>query len=72
VNHGASHRHIYNLADWDKSYVILPTGTSGNPASPFYLDQTEMYLKGDYRQDFFSVDRVKESAKYVLILQNKQ
>ncbi|HBY18918.1 MAG: penicillin amidase [Marinimicrobia bacterium 46_43] len=72
VNHGASQRHIYNLADWDKSYVILPTGISGNPASPFYLDQTEMYLKGDYRQDFFSVNKVKESAKYVLTLQNSR
>ncbi len=68
VNHGASHRHIYNPADWDKSYVILPTGTSGNPASPFYLDQTEMYLNGDYRQDLFSIEKVKETAKYKLIL----
>lgn len=70
VNHGASHRHIYNLADWDKSYVILPTGTSGNPASPFYLDQTDMYLNGDYRQDIFTMDKVRETAKYKLTLRD--
>jgi penicillin G amidase len=71
VNHGASHRHIYNLADWDKSYVILPTGTSGNPASPFYLDQTEMYLNGDYRQDIFTIEKVQEKAKYRIILNSE-
>ena len=72
VNHGASQRHIYNLADWDKSYVILPTGSSGNPASPFYLNQTEMYLKGDYRKDFFTMNKVKESAKYILTFTNSR
>jgi len=71
VNHGASHRHIYDLSDWDKSYVILPTGTSGNPSSPFYLDQTEMYLKGKYRKDYFSINKVKENAVYTLILNSE-
>ncbi|MDD3807144.1 MAG: penicillin acylase family protein, partial [Candidatus Marinimicrobia bacterium] len=66
VNHSASQRHIYNLSDWDESFVVLPTGTSGIPASPFYLNQSEMYLRGEYRQDYFSPIKVKESARYIV------
>ena len=34
---GVSQRHIYNLADWDESYTVIPTGTSGVPASALLL-----------------------------------
>lgn len=42
ATHGASQRHIFDLANWDASKTLIPTGTSGIPASKFYLDQTEM------------------------------
>jgi penicillin G amidase len=68
VVHGPSHRHIYDLSDWDKSYVIIPTGASGIPASPFYLNQAEMYMNGQFRQDIFSIEKVKDAAAYHLSL----
>ena len=62
TNHGASHRHIYDLANWDASKTVIPTGTSGIPASQFYLDQTEMYLDNRYHADPFSrVEVLKET-----------
>ncbi len=64
VNHGASHRHIFDTGDWDASKTVIPTGTSGIPASPFYLDQTEMYLNNHYHADPFSKGEVEKAAKF--------
>ncbi len=64
---GASVRNIYNTADWDDSYSVLPGGTSGVPKSEFYLSQIETYLDGKFYRDYFSSDAVKKSAKYKLV-----
>lgn len=68
VTDGASERHIYNTADWDESYTVIPTGASGVPASEFYLSQTKTYVEGRFYRDLFSESAVKAAAKYVLIL----
>ncbi len=64
VNHGASHRHIFDVGNWDASETIIPTGTSGIPASPFYLDQTERYLNNQYHPDPFSKEAVQAAKKF--------
>ncbi len=64
VNHGASHRHIYTLYNWDNSLTIIPTGNSGIPSSDHYCDQTEMYINGEYHEDYFSEDLVKKNILY--------
>ncbi len=64
ANHGASQKHIYNTADFDKSLSIIPTGVSGIPASKHYLDQTEMYIKGEYHPDYIGLNKIKEEAVY--------
>ncbi len=61
---GASHRHIYDVADWDNSYTVLPTGNSGIPASRHYCDQTDMYLNGQYHHDYFSRELIVSHARY--------
>lgn len=68
VTNGASERHIYNLADWDESWTVIPTGVSGIPASEFYLSQTKTYVEGGFYRDLFSEDAVRKAAKYVLKL----
>jgi len=60
ANHGASHRHLFVCGDWDQSQVIIPTGTSGIPASKYYCDQTEKYLNYIYNQELFSLDAVEK------------
>lgn len=67
VNHGASHRNIYDLSNWDNSYSVLPTGNSGIPASRHYCDQTLMYVEGKYHRDHFSKASVKENALYQMM-----
>jgi penicillin amidase len=64
VIHGSSHRHLYDLSNWDRSLTVIPTGNSGIPASKHYCDQTQMYVKGQYHRDYFSKILVKENAKY--------
>ncbi len=64
ANHGASHRHIFDLADWDRSQTIIPTGESGIPASKHYLDQLDMYLNYEYHADPFSKDELMKRVRY--------
>ncbi len=71
VNHGASHRHIFDVSNWDASKTIIPTGTSGIPASDFYLNQTEMYINNQYHADPFSKSSVQEASKFKMILSPK-
>ncbi len=65
---GASERHIYNTADWDESYTVIPTGASGVPASEFYLSQTKTYVEKGFYKDAFYDGAVKAAAKYTLKL----
>ena len=68
VVHGASHRHIYSVADWDSTQSVIPTGNSGVIKSRFYLDQTELYIAGKYHHDYFSDKAVKSDATYTMVL----
>ena len=68
VNHGASHRHIFDTQNWDASKTIIPTGTSGIPASDYYLDQTKLYINNEYHTDPFSEKEVAKSAIYKMKL----
>ena len=67
ANHGASHRHIYDLSDFDNSLSIIPTGVSDIPSSKHYCDQTDMYIKGEYHPDYISLKKIKENAVYTAV-----
>jgi penicillin amidase len=49
AGHGAiaNHRTIIDLADPDRSRYVLAGGQSGNPLSPHYVDQLEIWARGD-------------------------
>jgi len=64
ANHGASERHIFHTADWDKSLTVIPTGISGIPASPHYLDQTSLYINNLFHRDHFSREAVENNYLY--------
>jgi len=64
ANHGSSHRHIFTVGDWDNSLTIIPTGQSGIPASPFYCDQTHLYLNYQYHSDPFSKGSVEKNKMF--------
>ena len=63
-----SWRQLFDIGQWDDSRVILPTGQSGHPLSPFYFDQNEMWRTGQYRKQPFSRDAVTAATRYRLLL----
>lgn len=72
VIHGASHRHIFDAGNWENSITVIPTGTSGIPASKHYLDQTALYINNQYHDDPFSFGEVEKSAVYRMKLKSAQ
>jgi penicillin G amidase len=71
VFHGASHRHIYSPANWNESLSVIPTGTSGIPASKYYCDQTKLYVDNNYHPDYFTRDLVEKNARHALRLKGE-
>jgi penicillin amidase len=65
IEHGASHRSIYDLNTWGNCISVIPTGISGIPASRFYCNQTKMYIKGEYHTDYFTSEEVKSNALFI-------
>lgn len=64
VVHGASQRHIFNMGNLQESYVVIPTGASGIPASKYYVNQIEMFINNQYRKDLWLKQDVMAGAKY--------
>ena len=71
VIHGASHRSIYDVSNWDSSWVIIPAGVSGLPGSEFYTNQSNSFMQGEYFRDWFTFDAIKQHAMYRQLLQPK-
>jgi penicillin amidase len=63
-DHGSSHRHIFDLNNWDSSRTVIPTGNCGIPASLHFCDQTQLYIEGKYHADPFSRQAVEENTVY--------
>jgi penicillin amidase len=49
---GASERMIIDFSRWDHDFdtskMVIPGGSSGDPASPHYTDQLQLFLRGEY------------------------
>jgi penicillin amidase len=61
-----SWRAVYDLADLDRSEGVLPTGVSGNPASPHWNDQASMWAAGQLRPLPFTRPAVEAAAVHRL------
>ncbi len=57
-----SWRAVYDLANLDDSKGILPTGQSGDPASPHWNDQTSAWAAGELRPLPFTRAAVEAAA----------
>lgn len=67
VTRGPSTRRLIDFKDPSTSWGILPTGNSGNPQSPYYEDQAEMFLQGKYRKQLMNKsDIMKESIGKII------
>jgi penicillin amidase len=61
---GPSQRHIFDLANTDRSQQIMPGGISGNFMSPYYADQVDLWRAVKYRPFYLERENVETVAKY--------
>lgn len=68
VTTGPGYRFIADLADPEGGWSIIAPGQSGNPASPHYDDQIQMWLEMRYRPMVFGRKMAELAAKNRLTL----
>jgi acyl-homoserine lactone acylase PvdQ len=61
-------RYIFNTANWDESWSVIPGGESGVPGAEYYLSQVQTYLEGRLYKDHFSDEAVRAAVTHTLIL----
>lgn len=70
VTSGPSTRRVIDFSDIENSMSILPTGQSGNPFSPHYNDQAEMYVNGEFRKMMMNKKEIVDNAASLLIFRS--
>jgi len=68
---GPSTRRIIDFSDPGESVSILPTGQSGNPFSPHYEDQAELYIQGKFRKMLLDTEEIRQNSESILIFKPK-
>ena len=66
VTAGPSTRRIVDFSDIENSMSILPTGQSGNPFSPYYRDQAELFINGKFRKMMMNKEEIINTSKSLL------
>ncbi|MBM3997586.1 MAG: penicillin acylase family protein [Planctomycetes bacterium] len=66
--HGATYRHLFDLADWDKGLATSAPGQSGQFGSPHYADLAPLWANGEYFPLAYSRKMVEEVTRHKLIL----
>lgn len=67
VSAGPSTRRVIDFSDPGQSRSILPTGQSGNPFSPHYEDQAELYVQGKFRKMLLDSEEIRQNSESKLI-----
>jgi penicillin amidase len=66
VTAGPSTRRIVDFSDIENSMSILPTGQSGNPFSPYYRDQAELFINGKFRKMMMNKEEIINTSRSLL------
>lgn len=68
VGSSVSMRHIASPGNWDQTRHVIPLGQSGNPQSPFYKDQFELWRTGTPAVFPFTKAAVETAASEITVL----
>jgi len=66
--HGATYRHLFDLADWDKGLATSAPGQSAQFGSPHYADLAPLWAEGRYFPLAYSRKKVEEVTQNRLLL----
>lgn len=69
VKSGPSTRRIVDFSKPEKSLGILPLGNSGHMLSPFFDNQRERFLNGQYRAQLLNESDIEQAKSYELTLE---
>lgn len=68
---GPSTRRIVDFSDVrNNSWSILPTGQSGNYFSPYYDDQAQMFINGEFRKMMMNQSEIQQSKNKLTLSPN--
>jgi len=67
---GPSMRQIVNLADVDRSLIVITTGQSGQPFNKHYDDQVQLWLNGGYIQMITDRKAIEKSSWDLLVMRH--
>ena len=48
VGYGSNARYIFDMSDPDANHLVLLGGQDGHPGSPAFLDQAQLFRRGEY------------------------
>jgi penicillin amidase len=68
VGSSVSMRHIASPGNWDATRHVIPLGQSGNPQSPHYKDQFELWRTGTPAIFPFTKTAVEKAAKETVLM----
>lgn len=71
ISSGPSTRRVIDFSDVENSVSILPTGQSGNPFSPHYKDQADLFINGKFRKMMMNKEEIQKSTE-ILIFSPKE
>lgn len=70
ITAGPSTRRVIDFSDVENSLSILPTGQSGNRFSPYYKDQAQKFVDGEFVKMELNQSKI-EKSKNILVLKPK-
>ena len=71
VTAGPSTRRVIDFSDIENSAAVIPTGQSGNVFSPFYKDQTQHFLNGNFVKMKLNQAEIEQSKNILLLKAEK-
>lgn len=66
VHAGPSTRRVIDFSNIENSVSILPTGQSGNVFSPYYKDQAQKYLEGEFIKTLLNQEEIEKSRNKLI------
>jgi penicillin amidase len=69
---GASYRHVFDLADWDRAVFTNAPGQSGQPGSPHYADLLKLWAEGRYVPLLYTRHAIRRNLAHRLVLEPAQ
>ncbi len=64
---GPAVRRTIDFADPENGWNVIPGGQSGNPMSPYYSDQTDLYVKGNLRKELMNRADIQRLCKNKIV-----